>query len=170
MKILLSFCLALTLLAVANAQISWTGKTEAEVIAAKGKPVAKTVAGTRAIYRWNDMVLTFENGKVSKVEIRDLKKEQATSKTEAANALRRRLAADAKKKEDKEINDAREAELAREQVAATTDAAEQERLKNVAKIKEAQSEQAKWSKLNQDQSYTQSHSDAERRDKANGQH
>ena len=105
MKARASLCLAalVGLFSVANAE-NWDGKTEAEMIAAKGHPIAKTVAGKKKIYRWDDSEVTFENGRVSKVMMRNLKKEAELKRDARDAALDRKAEAEAKKRRDARTN------------------------------------------------------------------
>lgn len=53
------------------------GMSEAALLALKGKPVGKTVAGAKSIYHWADMEVNLQDGKVVNVVVRDETKEQA---------------------------------------------------------------------------------------------
>lgn len=53
------------------------GMSEAALLALKGKPAGKTVAGAKSIYHWADMEVNLQDGKVVNVVVRDETKEQA---------------------------------------------------------------------------------------------
>lgn len=79
MKPLYCAGLALVVALVARAETDLVGKTEAELIAVKGKPTSRVTAGPRAIYGWPDAVVTLNGGKVVSVSTRDIHKEQETN-------------------------------------------------------------------------------------------
>ncbi|MBP9914352.1 MAG: hypothetical protein KBF26_13210 [Opitutaceae bacterium] len=62
---------------MAPSQTDLTGKTEAEVVAEIGSPASKSSVGARTLYRWADVTIAFENGRVTKIEKRDPQREAA---------------------------------------------------------------------------------------------
>lgn len=114
-KLLGIVALSVILRCLASGAETGVGMSEAALVAAKGEPQAKLVAGDRAIYRWPDMVVTLTRGQVVEIERRDLPREQAEQDRRAAMLA--------------EI--ARKAEIARQQAAveAAKQAAEEERLR-----------------------------------------
>ena len=76
----------------AAAQDDLKGKTEAELLAAKGPPTSKSVLGNKAIYRWDDAEVNLVNGKVTTVYARDANDEQQSrawsEKRKAEEAIR----------------------------------------------------------------------------------
>lgn len=91
------------------------GMSESALVAEKGEPQAKMVAGDKAIYRWPDMVVTLTRAQVVEIDRRDLQREHAEQARRAAMLA--------------EIT--RKAEIARRQAeeAAAKQAAEEERLR-----------------------------------------
>ena len=91
------------------------GMSEAALVAEKGEPQAKMVAGDKAIYRWPDMVVTLTQARVVAIDRRDLPRERAEQVRRSAMLA--------------EI--ARKAEIERQRVAeaAAKQAAEEERLR-----------------------------------------
>ena len=75
MKTTLALCLfVLPSLAFADVTL---GMSEAELLAFKGKPAGTTVVGTKAIYRWADLQVKLEDGKVVQIAERNTAKEKA---------------------------------------------------------------------------------------------
>src|SRR4051812_14985208 len=83
MKTICFIFVILLLPLAASAESPWIHQTEAQVVLEKGKPISKTVLGTKAIYRWNDEEISFTDGIVTSVTARDLNKEDAIRKHNA---------------------------------------------------------------------------------------
>lgn len=75
MKTTLALCLFI-LPALAFADVT-LGMSEAELLALKGKPAGTTVVGAKAIYRWADLQVKVDNGKVVHIAERNAAKEKA---------------------------------------------------------------------------------------------
>lgn len=88
---LVLFLFALPALAFADVTI---GMSEAELLALKGKPAGKTIVGAKSIYRWTDMQVKLEDGKVVHVATFDEAKEKAMSEQRKKNS---QLAAEQRK-------------------------------------------------------------------------
>jgi hypothetical protein len=52
------------------------GMSEEDLLKEKGKPEGKTAFGSKAIYRWSDMEVRVEDGKVGRITVRDTEKEK----------------------------------------------------------------------------------------------
>lgn len=50
--------------------------SEADLLALKGQPESKSVLGSKAIYRWPDMQVNLENGKVARITVRNPSEEK----------------------------------------------------------------------------------------------
>lgn len=75
MKTTLALCLFfLPSLAFADVTL---GMSEAELLALKGKPAGTTIVGTKAIYRWADLQVKLQDGKVVHIAERNTAKEKA---------------------------------------------------------------------------------------------
>ncbi len=115
----LALCLiALTLWIQASAQSVQIGTTEAELIGLKGKPVSRTVVGTKAIYRWNDMEVKLTEGKVVSAVPRDLQRE---SEIREHNDLRNAEHRNKIESEKDRIRSENEAAARTRQITATQD-------------------------------------------------
>lgn len=145
----LVICIFVLMASVVNAQTDLIGKTEAEMIAQKGKPVSKTVVGTKAIYRWEDAEVGFINGKVTSVTPRDPVREaelRKGSQKASQEAAKRRAQKEAQEKKNRAINEKyRTDNLAKEAEAAAQQQREKEEkdyLEQQAKFQEDQRRQA----------------------------
>jgi hypothetical protein len=162
------FLLSFALLGDAAAQSAWIGKTEAELLALKGKPKAKTVVGTKAIYRWPDMEVRLTDGKVTSANPRNRKVEEELrqhSQKASAEAAQKKQQTLAKEQRNRMINEQYLADAAKERA----NAAEAERLVQLEKAqqdwRDKDKEQKKISEANTAQSYTQERANAEQRQK-----
>jgi len=79
MKMARLVMLTLIVAGVVSANDDLIGKTETELITAKGAPSSRVVAGSKAIYGWPDSVVTLSNGRVVSISPRDIPKEQETN-------------------------------------------------------------------------------------------
>jgi hypothetical protein len=72
------------------------GMTEAKLIELKGEPESKATMGTKAIYRWPDMQVTLNAGKVERVQIRNPKaeKERMAAEQQRTNVKNQKKASD----------------------------------------------------------------------------
>lgn len=92
MKTALALCLfVIPTLTFADVTV---GMSEDALIALKGKPAGKTVVGDKAIYRWEDMQVKLEDGKVVHIVVRDEATEKAMAEQRRKNS---QLAAEQKK-------------------------------------------------------------------------
>jgi len=122
--------------ALAFADVS-VGISEAALLAIKGKPVGKTVAGTKSIYHWADMEVNLQDGKVVNIVVRDEAKEKAMEEQRQKNirdAIEQKKALAAKEAavraaatERTRISDARVAEQRSQEAAAEAERLEKEK-------------------------------------------
>jgi len=70
-KTLSCIFIAVVMAGSAMAQSALLGKSEAEMVALKGKPISKIVAGSTSIYHWADVEVTLERGIVTYVAAKE---------------------------------------------------------------------------------------------------
>lgn len=151
-----------------SAQSELTGKSEAELLELRGKPISKTVVGTKAIYRWPDMEVGLTNGKVTSAYPRNLSKEseiRAQSQKASQEAAKRKAAADAKQKKDRAINEQYLADAANERAKAAEAERQLQFKKMQQEMQKKDKEQQQLADSNRVQIITQAMAEAERRQK-----
>lgn len=109
--------LVLSGIATVAAEVS-VGMTETDLIQLKGAPESKSSFRDKAIYRWPDMEVSLEGGRVAKFQLRDREKEEANAND------RTRLAEEARIKKEAEQKTAK---LERERYLAAVEREERQR-------------------------------------------
>lgn len=112
-KIILLFLVFFTVSLFAEVKI---GMSEEDLLKEKEKPDGKTAIGSKAIYRWPDMEVRVEDGKITKITPRDIKKEEESEERRTQIAEQKRREEEKKRYEEAQIEAARQARLAGERM------------------------------------------------------